>query len=141
MPAARPSLRQLSKNGVRAGRVAAYRPVLRSIEQRGGVGEDGHKRDAGCQAEGCTAGGKDEFVHRLYPFSGLHFALLNPEPTGLYAEDHNALCASDLPSRRTHREVGLLNRSALPSAITPQPIENDRSSRRGRDWSSWITAS
>ena len=86
--------------------VAAYRPLLCSIEQRGGVGEDGHKRDAGCQAEGCTAGGKDESVHRLYPFSGLHFGLVNPEPTGLYAEGHNALCASDLPSRRTHREVG-----------------------------------
>ena len=81
MLAARPSLRQAERNDVRAGhyRVDAVRCCLRaillgSIEQRGGVGENGHQRDAGCQAESCAAGGKDESVHRLHPFSGLHFA-------------------------------------------------------------------
>ena len=81
MLATRPSLRQAERNDVRAGhyRVDAVRCCLRailrgSIEQRGGVGENGHQRDAGCQAEGCAAGGKDESVHRLHPFSGLHFA-------------------------------------------------------------------
>lgn len=135
----REPITQAERNDVRAGyyRVDAIRCCLQailpgSIEQRGGVGENGHKRDAGCQAEGCAAGGKDESVHRLHPFSGLDFALLNPEPTRLYAEGHNSLCASGRHRHRGgHRGAGRPCCSALPPAITPQAIGSDRSSAAG----------